>query len=179
MLGRSHADEPSSPRVVQLRVVGANLRVLVDKAPALTAVEIDRPLANRLVTKYGDLILFGIAHFRDTCTPTNFRIGCGALDLPMYTLARGQASLTTCVTCPVHHCLCPPSSDNPLSCGLGGYCRSSLAPGYGCDLGRCRCRAEAGTSINARNDAAAETDPRSGAGIRAWGAPRDRAADGL
>jgi SAM-dependent methyltransferase len=32
---------------------GANLRVLVDKTPSLTAVEIDAPLADRLRGKYG------------------------------------------------------------------------------------------------------------------------------
>lgn len=33
---------------------GANLRVLVDKTPVLTTVEIDRPMADRLIKKYGD-----------------------------------------------------------------------------------------------------------------------------
>ncbi len=33
---------------------GANLKVLVDKTPALTALEIDQALADRLIHKYGD-----------------------------------------------------------------------------------------------------------------------------
>ena len=33
---------------------GANLRVLVDKTPVLTTVEIDGPMADRLIEKYGD-----------------------------------------------------------------------------------------------------------------------------
>lgn len=33
---------------------GANLRVLVDKSPKLTAVEIDGPMATRLTRRYGD-----------------------------------------------------------------------------------------------------------------------------
>jgi SAM-dependent methyltransferase len=33
---------------------GANIRVLIDKAPHYTAVEIDRPMAERLRARYGD-----------------------------------------------------------------------------------------------------------------------------
>ncbi len=33
---------------------GANIRVLIDKAPHYTAVEIDQPMADRLKGKYGD-----------------------------------------------------------------------------------------------------------------------------
>jgi SAM-dependent methyltransferase len=33
---------------------GANIRVLIDKAPHYTAVEIDQPMANRLQGRYGD-----------------------------------------------------------------------------------------------------------------------------
>jgi SAM-dependent methyltransferase len=33
---------------------GANIRVLIDKAPHYTAVEIDQPMADRLKSKYGD-----------------------------------------------------------------------------------------------------------------------------
>ena len=33
---------------------GANIRVLIDKAPRYTAVEIDQPMADRLKSKYGD-----------------------------------------------------------------------------------------------------------------------------
>ena len=33
---------------------GANIRVLIDKAPRYTAVEIDQPMADRLKGKYGD-----------------------------------------------------------------------------------------------------------------------------
>jgi len=33
---------------------GANIRVLIDKAPHYTAVEIDQPMADRLESKYGD-----------------------------------------------------------------------------------------------------------------------------
>jgi SAM-dependent methyltransferase len=33
---------------------GANIRVLIDKAPHYTAVEIDQPMADRLKDKYGD-----------------------------------------------------------------------------------------------------------------------------
>ena len=33
---------------------GANIRVLIDKAPHYTAVEIDQPMAERLKSKYGD-----------------------------------------------------------------------------------------------------------------------------
>src|ERR1700733_16210767 len=33
---------------------GANIRVLIDKAPRYTAVEIDQPMAERLKASYGD-----------------------------------------------------------------------------------------------------------------------------
>jgi SAM-dependent methyltransferase len=33
---------------------GANLRVLVDRTPTLTAIEVDQPMAQRLVRLYGD-----------------------------------------------------------------------------------------------------------------------------
>jgi SAM-dependent methyltransferase len=49
---------------------GANIRVLIDKAPHYTAVEIDQPMAERLKSKYGDRARIINGDGTDTGLPT-------------------------------------------------------------------------------------------------------------
>lgn len=49
---------------------GANIRVLIDKAPHYTAVEIDQPMTDRLKVKYGDRARIIQGDGTNTCLPS-------------------------------------------------------------------------------------------------------------
>src|SRR6202011_2342339 len=78
---------------------GANIRVLIDKAPHYTAVEIDQPMADRLKDKYGDRARIIRGDGTDTGLPSEefSSVVCFTMLPHVPTTARRQPCSLSCI----------------------------------------------------------------------------------